>query len=55
MRSLASVKTVTTFSVATNEYAGNGKERAEFHSIVTWVSSIVIEVARRQGLTRRVV
>jgi single-strand DNA-binding protein len=26
----------TTFSVATNEYAGNGKERAEFHNIVTW-------------------
>jgi single-strand DNA-binding protein len=36
MRSLASGKAVTTFSVATNEYAGNGKERAEFHNIVTW-------------------
>jgi hypothetical protein len=24
------------FSVATNEYAGNGKERPEFHNIVTW-------------------
>jgi single-strand DNA-binding protein len=36
MRSLASGKSVTTFSVATNEYAGNGKERAEFHNIVTW-------------------
>jgi hypothetical protein len=22
---------VTTFSVATNEYVGNGKEKAEFH------------------------
>jgi single-strand DNA-binding protein len=36
MRSLASGKSVTTFSIATNEYAGNGKERAEFHNIVTW-------------------
>jgi single-strand DNA-binding protein len=36
LRSLASGKSVTTFSVATNEYAGNGKERAEFHNIVTW-------------------
>jgi single-strand DNA-binding protein len=36
IRSLASGKTVTTFSVATNEYAGNGKERAEFHNVVTW-------------------
>jgi single-strand DNA-binding protein len=24
------------FSVATTEYAGNGKERPEFHNIVTW-------------------
>jgi single-strand DNA-binding protein len=36
MRSLASGKSVTQFSVATNEYAGNGKERAEYHNIVTW-------------------
>ncbi len=36
MRALASGKHVTQFSVATNEYAGNGKERPEFHSIVTW-------------------
>ncbi|HEY7735356.1 MAG TPA: single-stranded DNA-binding protein [Candidatus Limnocylindrales bacterium] len=36
MRSLASGKSVTTFGVATNEYAGNGKERAEFHNVVTW-------------------
>ncbi len=38
MRSLASGKSVTQFSVATNEYTGNGKERAEYHNIVTWVS-----------------
>lgn len=36
MRALASGKHVTQFSVATNEYAGNGKERAEYHNIVTW-------------------
>ena len=33
---LASGKNVTTFSMATNEYIGNGKEKAEFHSVVTW-------------------
>ncbi len=36
LRSLASGKAVTTFNVATNEYAGGGKEKAEFHTIVTW-------------------
>jgi single-strand DNA-binding protein len=36
MRSLASGKNVTQFSVATNEYGANGKERAEYHNIVTW-------------------
>ena len=36
LRMLASGKQVTTFSVATNEYVGNGKEKAEFHSVVTW-------------------
>ena len=36
MRSLASGKSVTQFSVATNEYAGNGKEKAEYHNVVTW-------------------
>lgn len=36
MRATASGKHVTQFSVATNEYAGNGKERAEYHTIVTW-------------------
>jgi single-strand DNA-binding protein len=36
MRVLASGKAVTTFSLATNEYAGNGKERAEYHTVVTW-------------------
>ncbi|HTC85181.1 MAG TPA: single-stranded DNA-binding protein [Candidatus Acidoferrum sp.] len=36
LRSLASGKTVTSFSVATNEYRTNGQEKSEFHSIVTW-------------------
>ena len=36
LRALASGKSVTTFNVATNEYAGGGKEKAEFHTIITW-------------------
>jgi len=35
MRSLPSGKTVTNFSVATNEYRG-GEERTEYHAIVSW-------------------
>jgi single-strand DNA-binding protein len=35
MRKLASGKTVTQFTVATNDYR-SGKERAEYHSVVTW-------------------
>jgi hypothetical protein len=29
---------MTTFTIATNEYGGEGKERAEYHAIVVWVS-----------------
>jgi len=36
MRSLASGKSVTQFSVATNEYVGGRKEKAEYHNVVTW-------------------
>jgi single-strand DNA-binding protein len=36
MRSLASGKAVTQFSVATNEYRSNGQEKPEFHNVVTW-------------------
>ena len=36
MRSLASGKNVTQFSVATNEYRKDGQEKSEFHSVVTW-------------------
>jgi single-strand DNA-binding protein len=36
LRVLASGKSVCQFSVATNEYAGNGKEKAEYHSVVAW-------------------
>ena len=35
MRSLPSGKTVTNFSVATNEYR-RGEEYTEYHSVVTW-------------------
>ena len=35
LRTLASGKTVTQFSVATNDYRG-GAEKAEYHNVVTW-------------------
>jgi single-strand DNA-binding protein len=36
LRTTATGKHVTSFSVATNEYFGNGKERSEFHNVITW-------------------
>jgi single-strand DNA-binding protein len=36
LRALASGSNVTTFAVATNEYRGSGKERAEYHNVVVW-------------------
>lgn len=36
MRVLASGKHVATMSVATNEYIGNGREKAEYHAVITW-------------------
>ena len=36
MRGLASGKNVTTFTVASNEFLGGGKEKAEYHAVVTW-------------------
>jgi single-strand DNA-binding protein len=36
MRSTATGKAVTQFSIATNEYVGQGKEKAEYHNVVTW-------------------
>jgi single-strand DNA-binding protein len=36
LRSLASGSSVATFAVATNEFRGNGKEKAEYHNIVVW-------------------
>jgi single stranded DNA-binding protein len=36
LRSLASGSNVATFAVATNEFRGNGKERAEYHNVVVW-------------------
>jgi single-strand DNA-binding protein len=35
MRSLANNKTVTSFSVATNDYR-SGAEKAEYHTVVSW-------------------
>lgn len=35
LRTTASGKAVTQFSIASHEYAG-GKERSEYHNIVTW-------------------
>ena len=35
LRTLASGKTVTQFSLATNDYRG-GSEKSEFHNVVTW-------------------
>lgn len=35
MRKLASGKTVTQFSIATNDYRG-GSEKSEYHSVVAW-------------------
>ncbi len=36
MRSLASGKNVTTFTIATTEFGAEGKERAEYHAVVVW-------------------
>ena len=36
MRSLASGKSVTTFTVASNEFIGGGREKSEYTSVVTW-------------------
>ena len=36
LRALASGKSVTTFAVTTNEYVGNGREKAEHHAVVVW-------------------
>jgi single-strand DNA-binding protein len=36
IRSLASGKNVSTFTVASNEFIGGGKEKSEYHSVVAW-------------------
>ena len=53
MRSLASGKAVTQFSVATNEYIGQGKEKAEYHNIVTWDRRLVGRTTRETPRLRR--
>ena len=55
LRVLASGKNVTTFSVAMNEYVGNGKEKAEFHSVVAWVSRMVRRTGGRTYVRTRVI
>lgn len=36
MRTLASGKAVVQFSMATNEFIGQGKEKAEYHNVIAW-------------------
>ena len=36
VRTTASGKAVASFSVATHEYVGGGKEKSEFHNVVVW-------------------
>ena len=47
MRGLASGKNVTTFTVASNEFIGGGKEKAEYHAVVTW--DRLAEIAEAAG------
>lgn len=36
VRTLASGKAVCQFSMATNDYIGQGKKKAEYHSVIAW-------------------
>ncbi len=47
LRTLASGKTVTQFSIATNEYRG-GAEKSEFHNVVTWEASVPVSSRPQQ-------
>lgn len=38
LRTTASGKAVTQFGIATHEFVSGGKEKSEYHNIVTWVS-----------------
>ena len=52
LRSLASGSSVATFAVATNEFRGNGKERAEYHNVVVWVYRPLSPITRgRAGVS----
>ena len=46
MRSLASGKNVRTFTVASNEFVGGGREKSEYHPVVAWVLRLVCRIAR---------
>jgi hypothetical protein len=45
------IRNVTAFSVATNEYIGNGREKAEYHSVITWDVHLVVLDADPSRLT----
>ena len=45
MRSLASGKNVTTFTVASNEFIGGGREKAEYHPVVTLVTDKLTSIS----------
>jgi len=47
LRTLASGKTVTQFSLATNDYR-RGKEYSEYHSVVTWVDVQLVVLPRAE-------
>jgi hypothetical protein len=53
MRSLASGKHVTTFTVASNEFIRGGREKAEYHPVVTWVTANVYGVLSVFAHSRR--
>ena len=53
MRSLASGKNVTTFTVASNEFIGGGREKAEYHPVVTWVWRPLGRTGDRRPLAMR--
>ena len=44
---------MTTFTVATNEFIGHGKEKAEYHPVVTWDTRYLIVVVDGPPLWRR--
>ena len=54
MRSLASGKSVTTFTVASNEFIGGGREKSEYTAVVTWVLCTIPDPSGALAEVRRV-